>query len=164
VVIAASTAILVTDAVSGSAGITTWCAALAATGSSVRLLVNVRELAQLAVSRREALTDELTGLANRRAVLRRVEELCEDWVPVVLALLDLDKVKDVNDGLGHSAGDDLLRLVAERLQPALAPSDVMGRLGGDESQGYLHSRPLPAAELEQCLADQHARPASALLR
>ena len=133
VVIIASTAILVTGAVSDSAtGLATWCAALAATGSSVRLLVNVRELAQLAVSRREALTDELTGLANRRAVLRRVEELCDDHEPVVVALLDLDKFKEVNDGLGHSAGDDLLRLVAARLAPVLAPVDVLGRLGGDE--------------------------------
>jgi diguanylate cyclase len=132
VVIAASTAILVSGTVSGSPGIGTWCAAAAATGSSVRLLVNVRELAQLAVSRREALTDELTGLGNRRAVLRRVEELCADREPVVLALLDLDKFKEVNDGLGHSAGDDLLRLVAERLQGALSPTDLAGRLGGDE--------------------------------
>ncbi|PZA19322.1 putative bifunctional diguanylate cyclase/phosphodiesterase, partial [Modestobacter versicolor] len=132
VVIAASTAILVTSALTGSSGFPVWCAAVAATGSSVRLLVNVRELAQLAVSRREALTDELTGVANRRAVLRRVEELCDERSPVVLALLDLDKFKEVNDGLGHSAGDDLLRLVAARLGPALAPSDVLGRLGGDE--------------------------------
>ncbi|WP_369137528.1 putative bifunctional diguanylate cyclase/phosphodiesterase [Modestobacter versicolor] len=132
VVIAASTALLVGSALTGSGGFPVWCAAVAATGSSVRLLVNVRELAQLAVSRREALTDELTGLANRRAVLRRVEELCQERLPVVLALLDLDKFKEVNDGLGHSAGDELLRLVAARLEPALAPSDVLGRLGGDE--------------------------------
>jgi diguanylate cyclase (GGDEF)-like protein len=49
-----------------------------------------------------------------------------------VALLDLDKFKEVNDGLGHSAGDDLLRLVAARLAPVLAPVDVLGRLGGDE--------------------------------
>lgn len=132
VVIAASTAILVTGAVSASTAVATWCAAAAATGASIRLLVNVRELAQLAVSRREALTDELTGLANRRAVLRRLEELCGNGEPVALALVDLDKFKEVNDGLGHSAGDDLLQLVAERLRSALGAGELLGRLGGDE--------------------------------
>jgi EAL domain-containing protein (putative c-di-GMP-specific phosphodiesterase class I) len=49
------------------------------------------------------------------------------------------------------------------VEDAVTLSDLR-LLGCDESQGYLHSRPLPAAELEQWLADQHARPASALLR
>ena len=132
VVITASTGVLVTDAVSGAAGPATWCAALAALGASVRLLVNVRELAQLAITRKEALTDELTGLANRRAVLQRVEQLSAEEVPFTFALLDLDKFKDVNDGLGHAAGDDLLRLVADRLAAALHTGDLLGRLGGDE--------------------------------
>jgi len=132
VVITASTAVLVAEAVTGAVGPATWLAALAALGASVRLLVNVRELAQLAVTRREALTDELTGLANRRAVLHRVDELCAERVPFTFALLDLDKFKEVNDGLGHAAGDDLLRLVADRLAPALRAGDLLGRLGGDE--------------------------------
>ncbi|MBM7805050.1 diguanylate cyclase (GGDEF)-like protein [Geodermatophilus bullaregiensis] len=129
VVIAASTVVLLLERGPTVAGC---CAALAVTGAGVRLLMNVRELAQLAVSRREALTDELTGLANRRAVLRRVEELGGEQLPVALALLDLDKFKEVNDGLGHAAGDDLLRLVAGRLTPQLRTGDVLGRLGGDE--------------------------------
>jgi diguanylate cyclase (GGDEF)-like protein len=132
VVILASTGVLVAAAVSSSGPVATWCAAAAALGASIRLLVNVRELAQLAISRKEALTDELTGAANRRAVLRRMEQLSRDSAPVALALLDLDKFKEVNDGLGHSAGDDLLGLVAERLKVVLAPADVLGRLGGDE--------------------------------
>jgi diguanylate cyclase (GGDEF)-like protein len=132
VVIIASTIVLVVVAVSTPSETAAWCAGVAATASGVRLLLNVRDLSQLTVSRREALTDELTGLANRRAVLRRVAELCDEHEPVVVALLDLDKFKEVNDGLGHSAGDDLLRLVAARLQPVLAPADVLGRLGGDE--------------------------------
>jgi diguanylate cyclase (GGDEF)-like protein len=132
IVIAASLAVVVGSAVLGIGGAATWCAALAAVGCSVRMLINVRELAVLAVTRREALTDELTGLANRRAILRRVEELSADGTPLALALLDLDKFKEVNDALGHAAGDDLLRMVAVRLQAVLRPGDVLGRLGGDE--------------------------------
>ncbi|RBY94864.1 GGDEF-domain containing protein [Blastococcus sp. TBT05-19] len=132
VVIVASTGVLLVAAQSGVTGAATWAAALAATGSGVRLLVNVRELAVLAVTRREALTDELTGLANRRAVLRRVAELGREGTPLALALLDLDKFKEVNDALGHAAGDDLLRMVAHRLESELRPGDVLARLGGDE--------------------------------
>ena len=132
VVIVAATGTLALSTLTGTVGAATWCAALATTGAGVRLAVNVRELAQLAVTRREALTDELTGLANRRAVLRRVEELCAEETPLALALLDLDKFKEVNDALGHAAGDDLLRMVATRLEAVLRPGDLLGRLGGDE--------------------------------
>ncbi|MGR7028179.1 putative bifunctional diguanylate cyclase/phosphodiesterase [Geodermatophilus sp. URMC 62] len=129
VVIVASTGVLFVER---GPTVAACCAALALAGAGVRLLMNVRELAQLAVSRREALTDELTGLANRRAVLRRIDELCGQGQPMALALLDLDKFKEVNDGLGHAAGDDLLRLVAGRLTAQLRTGDVLGRLGGDE--------------------------------
>ena len=132
VVIITSIAVLVVTAVGASSPTAVFCAGVAGTASGVRLLLNVRDLSQLAVSRREALTDELTGLANRRAVLRRVEELSAERAPLVLGVLDLDKFKEVNDGLGHAAGDDLLRLVAQRLTRGLGPGDVLGRLGGDE--------------------------------
>jgi diguanylate cyclase (GGDEF)-like protein len=132
VVIVAATGVLAVGGLAGAPATATWCAALAALGSSVRLLVNVGELAVLAVTRREALTDELTGLANRRAVLRRAAEISRAGSPLVFALLDLDKFKEVNDGLGHAAGDELLRLVAARLEPLLRTGDLLGRLGGDE--------------------------------
>ncbi|MFW3168476.1 putative bifunctional diguanylate cyclase/phosphodiesterase [Geodermatophilus sp. CPCC 206100] len=132
VVIVASTVVLLVTSV-GTPNLTaSWCAAVAAAGSAVRLLLNVHDLSQLAVSRKEALTDELTGLANRRAVLRRLGDLLGGGVPVVFGLLDLNKFKEVNDGLGHAAGDDLLRLVAQRIDPLLGPGDLLGRLGGDE--------------------------------
>ncbi|TYP88507.1 putative bifunctional diguanylate cyclase/phosphodiesterase [Blastococcus xanthinilyticus] len=131
-VIVAATAVLVVTALVGAGAAAAWCAAFAALGSSLRLLVNVQELALLADTRREALTDELTGLANRRAVLRRAEELSAEGTPMALAVLDLDKFKEVNDALGHAAGDVLLRMVAERLASVLRPGDVLGRLGGDE--------------------------------
>ncbi|SOC50873.1 diguanylate cyclase (GGDEF) domain-containing protein [Blastococcus aggregatus] len=132
VVILASLATLVVAALTGGSAVAVGCAALAAAGAGVRMAVNVSELAQLAVTRREALTDDLTGLANRRAVLRRISELTAEGTPVALALLDVDKFKEVNDALGHAAGDDLLRLVARRLEPALRSGDLLGRLGGDE--------------------------------
>ncbi len=132
VVIVASTATLVVGPLTGASRIGIACAALAAVGSGVRMAINVRELTQLAVTRREALTDELTGLANRRAVLRRISTLAAEGTPVALALLDVDKFKEVNDALGHAAGDDLLRLVARRLESALRGGDLLGRLGGDE--------------------------------
>jgi diguanylate cyclase (GGDEF)-like protein len=108
------------------------CAGLAAIASSLRLLVNVRDLSELATSRREALTDELTSLPNRRAVLRRIEQLCASGTPFALGLVDLDKFKEVNDGLGHAAGDELLRMIARRLEQTVPAGTLVGRLGGDE--------------------------------
>ncbi|MEU2348848.1 EAL domain-containing protein [Modestobacter sp. NPDC049651] len=132
VVITVATLSLAVDALTGPTWVTTACAGAAAIGSSLRLLVNVRDLAQLAISRREALTDDLTGLANRRAVVRQIEDLCSAGDGFALALIDLDKFKEVNDGLGHSAGDDLLRLVARRLESRVRQGELVGRLGGDE--------------------------------
>ncbi|TFV66070.1 UNVERIFIED_ORG: diguanylate cyclase [Bacillus sp. AZ43] len=139
VVILASIGTLLAGALTGAPAVAIWCAGLAAVGSGVRMAVNVRELAQLAVTRREALTDDLTGLANRRAVLRRVEELYAEGTPVALALLDVDKFKEVNDALGHAAGDDLLRMVARRLEPALRSGDLLGRLGATSSPSWRRS-------------------------
>ncbi|WP_194903671.1 bifunctional diguanylate cyclase/phosphodiesterase [Quadrisphaera sp. INWT6] len=111
---------------------------LGAAGAATRLLLNITELSQLDATRREAVTDELTGLANRRGVLRAVANLHGARTPFAVALLDLDRFKEVNDGLGHAAGDALLVQVARRLEgvrtplvrgPAVA---VAGRLGGDE--------------------------------
>jgi diguanylate cyclase (GGDEF)-like protein len=103
-------------------------------GSSVRLLVNLFELAQLAVSRREALTDDLTGTANRRALLRHLEDLLAERgtdrgeggdrpaAGVQVLVFDLDHFKEVNDSLGHSAGDGLLQMLTQRIAPDLPPA------------------------------------------
>ena len=80
-------------------------------------------------ARREALTDKLTGLPNRRALLYDLDAVCLDGRPGTLVFFDLDGFKDYNDAFGHPAGDALLG----RLAPALA--GVGGRayrLGGDE--------------------------------
>jgi diguanylate cyclase (GGDEF)-like protein/PAS domain S-box-containing protein len=80
--------------------------------------------------------DALTGLANRVAVAEKIEEAAarqRRWgEQFAVLLLDLDHFKDVNDTLGHSAGDELLREVAARLKASLRETDVLARLGGDE--------------------------------
>lgn len=83
-----------------------------------------------------ALTDALTGLANRRAILGDIEHLLalahrEDKY-VLVAVIDLDGFKLINDTHGHLAGDQFLRKVAAQLQQALRTSDIIGRTGGDE--------------------------------
>jgi diguanylate cyclase (GGDEF)-like protein len=86
--------------------------------------------------RHQALHDSLTGLPNRALVLDRIEEALvrcrRHGVEIALFFLDLDGFKEVNDGLGHDAGDELLCEAAERLHATLRKSDFLGRLGGDE--------------------------------
>ena len=85
---------------------------------------------------RLALLDSLTGLPNRRMLADRLERVITDsrtdGTTVGLALLDVDRFKDINDSLGHDRGDELLEQVADRLRGALRENDVVARLGGDE--------------------------------
>jgi diguanylate cyclase (GGDEF)-like protein len=101
----------------------------------VRLVVTFREVASLSQSHRLALTDELTGLANRRALYEEPLTSGEDDSSelVGLLLLDLDRFKEINDSLGHHAGDEMLKDVARRLtESALPELNLIVRLGGDE--------------------------------
>jgi diguanylate cyclase (GGDEF)-like protein/PAS domain S-box-containing protein len=84
---------------------------------------------------RLALEDSLTGLPNRALFSDRLShalERRERDQATAIYFLDLDRFKRINDSLGHSAGDDVLREVAERLQRALRPDDTVARFGGDE--------------------------------
>jgi diguanylate cyclase (GGDEF)-like protein len=88
-----------------------------------------------AEARRQAQTDTLTGLANRaefEAQLTRALEDRRNRPTVTLMMLDLDRFKQVNDTLGHHAGDDLLRAVSQRLRELVGPDCEIARLGGDE--------------------------------
>ena len=87
----------------------------------------------LELSSREARTDQLTGLANRRALLEELERRMQSEEPFTLALADLDGFKQYNDTYGHAAGDALLSRLGSRLQASSAPRHGMAaRLGGDE--------------------------------
>ena len=86
--------------------------------------------------RHQALHDSLTGLPNRALILDRMEQMLargrRQHTPVAAMFLDLDNFKDINDTLGHKAGDELLVEVGARLAGALREGDTVGRLGGDE--------------------------------
>lgn len=77
--------------------------------------------------------DELTGLPNRSLIERSINALIDtDAQPFALAFIDLDGFKHVNDFYGHNAGDELLARFSERLSSLLRPTDMLGRLSGDE--------------------------------
>ena len=83
-----------------------------------------------------ALHDSLTGLPNRALILDRIDRMLararREHHEVAAFFLDLDNFKDINDTLGHRAGDQLLVSVGVRLQSAVRETDTVGRLGGDE--------------------------------
>ncbi len=98
----------------------------------VRMALLLRETAALAVSRKLSLTDDLTGLGNRRSFSAEVEASIADERACALLMIDLDQFKELNDTLGHHVGDELLRCVGERLGGTTRPGDIVARLGGDE--------------------------------
>jgi diguanylate cyclase (GGDEF)-like protein len=80
--------------------------------------------------------DALTGLPNRTLILDRTEQMLvrarRHQTPVAALFVEIDNIKSVNETLGHGAGDELLRAVAERLDGIVRDTDALGRVGGDE--------------------------------
>lgn len=99
--------------------------------------------------RQEAVIDDLTGLLNRRGwrigAERELARAGRASAPVALVLLDLDKLKEVNDTMGHDVGDRVLAETADRLRAGLRASDIVARLGGDEFVALLTDSTLDGA-------------------
>ena len=85
---------------------------------------------------RQALQDTLTGLPNRAALIRHLDQSLEACARakqgLALLFIDLDGFKQVNDSLGHAVGDELLVLASQRIRACMRPDDVVARLGSDE--------------------------------
>jgi diguanylate cyclase (GGDEF)-like protein len=102
--------------------------------------VTVRTIAERALrnqaelNEHQALHDALTGLPNRRLFRQRIAQALDDLggLKTAVLILDLDRFKEVNDTLGHEAGDKLLQELGGRLRNAVRSSDTVARLGGDE--------------------------------
>jgi len=118
-------------------------AVVLATGTMVlvasRLFLSVRGMERLSQERhRQAVTDELTGLWNRRYLFRVLDTFFDERAgstagrSMAFLFLDLDRFKEVNDTFGHPAGDQLLRKLGDRLKDSLRDTDLLVRLGGDE--------------------------------
>ena len=111
---------------------------------------------------RQAVTDSLTGLYNRRGLFdigqREVERAHRFERPLTAIMLDIDLFKKVNDRYGHSTGDQVLCVIAERCAKELRKMDLFARYGGEEFAVLLPETELPAAEaiaerLRQCIGD-----------
>jgi diguanylate cyclase (GGDEF)-like protein/PAS domain S-box-containing protein len=104
------------------------------------IVLNVRDISERkafqAQLEHQAFHDTLTGLPNRALFRNRVEHALagqrRDRLPVAVLFLDVDDFKNVNDGLGHAAGDAVLQEVGRRLEDCMRPVDTAARLGGDE--------------------------------
>ncbi|MGB3411978.1 MAG: diguanylate cyclase [Microthrixaceae bacterium] len=99
---------------------------------SVQLGNRLSALRALESSRKEASTDGLTGLPNRRMLQSEVLSLIESDTPFVMVLADLDKFKRLNDSYGHEIGDRALKLFSDVLKNNVRGNDVVARIGGEE--------------------------------
>lgn len=103
---------------------------------------------------RAALTDPLTGLANRRFAMSKLVQLSQETRPFALCAIDLDHFKRVNDQHGHAAGDEVLAAIAARLRDASKARDLVARIGGEE---FLIATPVDDLDQAQTVAGQIAQ-------
>lgn len=136
---------------------------------AIRADITERKLAEQE-AQRLAYYDDLTSLPNRRLLKEHLEKTCSDidsneHQRQALLLIDLDNFKDINDSLGHNAGDELLKQVALRLQQQTTTSQTAARLGGDEFvflvtylQQSHHNQSIVIAELAEQLRQLLSQP------
>ena len=132
----------------------------------LRTALSVRELrAQTRKRHQLSVTDDLTGLANRRRLFGALDGLLAedpaDQPEVAFLFIDLNGFKAVNDSFGHATGDEVLKRVGARLAGSLRPSDLLARVGGDEFSALLvgagaHEAKLLATRLSACLEEPFA--------
>lgn len=97
------------------------------------LYLNLKKVAAgMLLNNKNAVTDPLTGIYNRRGLTQYLEELIEDEKPFYVLFIDLDNFKKINDTSGHSSGDFILNLMAARWMSIPKPAGIMARNGGDE--------------------------------
>lgn len=105
--------------------------------------------------------DPLTGIANRRKILAEMEARMTRLRPdsmMAALVIDIDNFKSINDDLGHVAGDDVLRALAQRVQALLRPGDAIGRMGGEEFMVILdRARPVVADAIAERIRAAIAR-------
>ena len=116
-----------------------------------RLVISAMEIRlRASLLGRLAMTDHLTGLANRAQFERTLNsEMAysrRTGEPFTVLYMDLDDFKDVNDGHGHAAGDEVLREVARRMAAQVRAEDLLVRLGGDEFGVFMRPSPDVSAE------------------
>jgi diguanylate cyclase (GGDEF)-like protein len=128
--------VLVHNHYAGGGDVALWLAIGALVVGMARAALTFRENIALADSHRQAVTDALTGLPNRRLFHDRVDRAVararREGLMAAVMIIDLDRFKEVNDTLGHRSGDVLLQAIAGRLTGAVRESDTIARLGGDE--------------------------------
>jgi len=111
---------------------------------------DISDLVHTADQLRElATTDDLTKLPNRRQFLTSLDgefarALRHDW-PLSVVMIDADNFKLINDRHGHSVGDDVLRVIAERFRSSVRTGDILGRVGGEEFAAALTEIDMPGA-------------------
>jgi diguanylate cyclase (GGDEF)-like protein/PAS domain S-box-containing protein len=140
--------------------------------ADLSLLQQAGHLSSIAIERkrieqqmyRQASYDQLTGLPNRRLFGNRLyEEIAKaerGAYSLAVLFIDLDRFKEVNDTLGHEAGDDLLVEAAQRIRSCVRESDAVARLGGDEFVVILSKVDdvVPQDRVAQCILDAMVRP------